>query len=85
MNNEYKALTYVNLPFLDIKKAPGDIITDEELTQGGQTEDDVQALLTQGAISLDLNAPLDIDPLPTTPATSDRNVLGFDEGKGVTE
>jgi hypothetical protein len=85
---EYKALTYINLPLLDIKKAPGDTITTEEFTTGGQTEEDISALLEGGSISEDSSTPLHPDHVSTTaPAPSDpdaQHVVASDEGKGVT-
>jgi hypothetical protein len=86
---DYKALTFINLPVLDIKKAPGDIISTEEFTQGGQTEENIKSLIESGALSTDMDAPLHPDnqpvPIPIV-ETSDFNVNASDEGKGkVTE
>jgi hypothetical protein len=82
---QYKALTYINLPLLDIKKAPGDTITDEEFEAGGQTESDIQNLLDGGSISTDTNAQLHPDHQPANaPETEGMNIVASDEGKGVT-
>jgi hypothetical protein len=82
---EYKALTFINLPLLDIKKAPGDMITEEELSQGGQTPDDIASLVAGGSLSEDPDAPVHPDHVPVpvpTSATADVNVSADDEGKG---
>jgi hypothetical protein len=85
---EYKALTFINLPLLDIKKAPGDTISDEEFTAGGQTETDIEALIAGGSLSTDLDAPLHPDNMPPEvppPANPDTEyVVADDQGKGVT-
>lgn len=85
----YKALTFINLPLLDIKKAPGDTITNEEFQAGGQTNDDIQALIDSGALSTDMNAELHPDNRPpTTPEPTNPDavhVIANDEGKGVTD
>jgi hypothetical protein len=46
---KFKALTYLNLP-PDTRKAPGDEITDKELKDAGQTDEDIDALREGGAI-----------------------------------
>jgi hypothetical protein len=82
---DYKALTFINLPLLDIKKAPGDTISTEELTNGGQTPDDIASLVSAGALSEDPDAPVHPDHVPVpvpTSATADVNVSADDEGKG---
>jgi hypothetical protein len=85
---DYKALTFINLPLLDIKKAPGDMISDEEFTAGGQTEDDITALIDGGALSTDPNAPLHPDnqpvPVPVSINPEAIDVVADDQGKGVT-
>jgi len=48
----YKALTYVNLP-PDNRKAPGDPITEKELKDANQTEEDIESLIKQKAIGDD--------------------------------
>ena len=85
---DYKALTFINLPLLDIKKFPGDTITDEEFDQGGQTPSQIQDLITAGALSEDPDAPLHPDhqpvPIPSAPPDS-VPISTEDEGKGVTK
>jgi hypothetical protein len=87
MNPQYKALTYINLPLLDIKKAPGDTITDEEFIAGGQDEEHVQDLINQGALSTDMDAALapDNEPVPVPPPYNQGTtaVVDDDIGKGV--
>jgi hypothetical protein len=53
----YKALTYVNLP-PDNRKVPGDTITERELKDAGQTEDDIKTLVKAKAIG-NMGAELD--------------------------
>lgn len=71
----YKALTYVNLP-PNNKKAPGDTITQKEFDDAvpKQGELEIQALLSQKAISKNMDAPIDkahapIEILPSANAT----------------
>jgi hypothetical protein len=65
----HKALTYVNLPPAN-RKSPGDTITQEEwdATNPLQTEEDIQSLIDQGAISEDMNAEIHPDHLPVDPS-----------------
>ena len=76
-----KALTWVNLP-PDNKKAPGDSITKKELTDAGQSDEDVAALVEQGAIGEDddeINeAHADVEVTVVT--TSDINVVTGEVG-----
>jgi len=85
---EYKALTFINLPLLDIKKAPGDTVTDEEFAAGGQTEEDINALVAGGSLSLDMDAELHPDnrpvDIPGPSSGADLHIVAGDEGKGVT-
>lgn len=66
----YKALTHLNLPFIEVRKAPGATITKQELKDAKQTDEDIQELLKYGSISEDMEAPLHpsaIIPDPTIP------------------
>jgi hypothetical protein len=67
----YKALTYVNLP-PDNRKAPGDTITDKELKDADpqQGKEEIKALLAQGVISEDMDAPVDKAHAPVDIAPS---------------
>jgi hypothetical protein len=76
-----KALTYVNLP-PDNRKAPGDSITQKELKDAGQTEEDIEALTKSGAIGDD-DAELDKSHDPITvevSTTSEINVVTNETG-----
>jgi hypothetical protein len=78
----YKALTYVNLPPDNIK-APGEEITEAELSEAGQTEDDIAALLEQGAISEDMDAPINEAHAPVeVEGLGEFNVIASETGKG---
>jgi hypothetical protein len=84
---DYKALTYINLPLLDIKKAPGDTISDEEFIAGGQTPENIEELLSTNCISTNMDAPVDPahEPVPIPPPPDQTSVAinADDIGKGV--
>ena len=65
----YKALTYINLP-PDNRKAPGDRISEAELKEAGQTEENVEQLLKGKAMSKDMEAKIDKahDPIVIPPS-----------------
>lgn len=46
----YKALTHVNLPFIEKRYAPGDMIEIDDLKAAQQSDEDVQALIDSGAL-----------------------------------
>lgn len=60
----YKALTHVNLPFVEKRFNPGDSIKKSELAEAQQTDEDIQKLIDNGAISEDMNAELHRDHRP---------------------
>lgn len=47
---EYKALTTVNLPFTEVVKKPGDLITEAELAEAQQSDEAIKQLVDSGAI-----------------------------------
>jgi hypothetical protein len=55
----YKALTYINIP-PNNRKIPGDTITKKELQESDppQTDDDIKKLIDGGAMSEDMDAPI---------------------------
>lgn len=60
----YKALTFIFLndpddPEGGVKKTPGEKITKKELTDSGQTDENIQQLLDSKAISEDMEAEVD--------------------------
>lgn len=61
MANQYKALTFVNLPGTDKRVAPGGTITAADFEAAKQTEEDIQSLIDGGAISEDMDAELHPD------------------------
>lgn len=46
----YKALTYLHLPVIEKPFAPGDTVTAEDLEAAGQTEENIEALLSSKAL-----------------------------------
>lgn len=67
---EYKALTYINLPFINVVKNPGDTITDKEFEDAQQTEDNINTLIKGGALSKDKSASIHPDHAPVVVRTS---------------
>jgi hypothetical protein len=81
----YKALTYLNLPGdPEVRKSPGDKITDKEFKDAGQDAEQIAALIESGAISDDMKADLHPDYTApediTAPEGSDEHVVAGDEG-----
>jgi hypothetical protein len=80
----YKALTYLNLPGdPEVRKSPGDKITDKELKDAGQDSEQIAALMKSGAISDDMDADVHPDhqaPEAAAPEGSDRHVGANDAG-----
>lgn len=78
-----KALTHINLPPNNRKK-PGETITQKELNDAGQTDEDVKKLMKDGAIGQDGDAihsahdPIKIE----TSTTSDVHVVDHDTAEG---
>ena len=64
-----KALTYVNLPGIEVRKAPGDIITAQEWKDSGQTDEDKEAMIKAGSISEDKDAEIHPDHRPVPPGS----------------
>lgn len=62
-----KALTYVNLPGIDVRKAPGDTITEQEWKDAGQTDEDRAAMIEAGSISEDMDAEIHPAHKPVPP------------------
>lgn len=82
---EYKCLTYVMLN--GVKKNPGDVITEEDLANAGQTDDDIGRLVVSRAISSDLDADLHPDHQPLPAPRNMSGALGVsdsDDAEGVT-
>jgi hypothetical protein len=50
MKAEYEVLHTLNLPFIDVRKEPGQTVTAAELERAHQGEDDVKKLLRDKAI-----------------------------------
>lgn len=78
----YKALTYLVLG--DVRKSPGDSISDKELKDAGQEEDNIQALIDSGALG-DKDAEIHPDHVMADPEASegsDNNVNASDAGGG---
>lgn len=46
----YQALTHINLPFTEVRKAPGDTIEIQELIDAQQADEDVDRLIADGAL-----------------------------------
>lgn len=65
----YKALTYINLPFIEERFAPGDEVPVDRLVEAQQSDDNIQALVDAGALGeLDQDIdPSHIIPDPTIP------------------
>lgn len=65
----YKALTHINLPFTEVRKAPGDEIKIQELIDAKQSDEDVDALIAVGALgeAKDEIHPDNIIPDPAVP------------------
>ena len=81
----YKALTFLNIP-PNNRKRPGDKISKKEFEDADppQTKEDIQALLDQGAISEDMDAPIDKahEPVKVEGVPENYNVVAdeFSEG-----
>lgn len=81
MAAKYKALTYLMLG--DVKKAPGDPVTDAELKDAGQSEN-VEQLMADGALGKpddEINE-AHVAVAPEESAESDQNVTTEDGGSG---
>lgn len=82
----YKALTYLHLPEIDARKQPGDKVTKKELEAAGQTDDDIKALLKDGALSEDMDAEIDPSHAPVTVSFASSEeavpVIASDQAKG---
>jgi hypothetical protein len=78
---KYKALTYLNLP-PDTRKAPGDPITDKELKDAGQSDDDIDALRESGAIGGSTDEINEAHVVPETPPNpmADVNITDGETG-----
>lgn len=75
----YKALTYVVLG--DVRKAPGDSITDKELKDAGQEDEEIRNLISSGAIG-DKDADIHKDHVTEDVESSEGNVNASDAGGG---
>lgn len=65
----YKALTYLNLPFIEERYAPGDDVPIDRLIEAQQTEENIQDLVNGGSLG-EADAEIDpshIIPDPTVP------------------
>lgn len=62
-----KVLTVVNLPGIEVRKEPGDTITEQEWKDAGQTDEDREAMIKAGSISEDMNAELHPNHRPVPP------------------
>jgi hypothetical protein len=75
----YKALTFIELG--GTKFSPGDKIDESELTEiGGQTKESIQALVKDGVISEDMDAP--VDTAHAAPETEPGVISTSDGGSG---
>lgn len=65
----YKALTHINLPFIEKRYAPGDEIKTSDLQKAQQTDDDVKRLVDDGALGEENDEihPQNIIPDPGVP------------------
>lgn len=65
----YKALTTINLPFIEKLILPGEPVEIDDLKSAQQTDEDVQALLDSGALGEDSDElhPDSITPDPSVP------------------
>lgn len=81
----FKALAYINLPVIEVKKEPGDLITGQEFNDANQTPDDIQLLIDSGALSSDLDAELheDYRYIFSDTLNTDNNIFASDAGNGV--
>ena len=52
----YKALTFLMVG--ETRKSPGDAVSEEELEAVGQTKESIQELIDGGALSEDMDAPV---------------------------
>lgn len=80
----YKCLTFVMVN--GEKKSPGDVITKAELKDGGQTDEDIEALVKGGSLSEDQDAELHPDHLTQEQIDNpdaDRTIHVGDGGEGV--
>lgn len=66
-NDVLKALTVINLPGIEVRKEPGDKITEEEWKDAGQTDEDREAMIEAGSISEDMDAELHPNHRPVPP------------------
>jgi hypothetical protein len=81
---KYKALTVINLPGVG-RKMPGESISEKELKDANQTEDDIKTLVSDGALgSPDDDLHNDHKPIEVTNTSSVTtvNVYAGDEGIG---
>jgi hypothetical protein len=72
MAGPYKALTYINLPVIEKGFAPGEEISQDDLDAANQTAEDIDALVSGGALGGmddDIN-PQNIIPSPNMPTIS---------------
>lgn len=74
----YKALTFIELG--DTKFSPGSKITKSALEDAGQGEGGIEALLSSGAISEDMDAP--VLEAHTAPEPEEGVITASDEGSG---
>lgn len=72
MAGPYKALTHVHLPVIEKSYAPGDEISTDDLDAALQTAEDIQALVSGGAVGGmdDPINPQNIIPNPNMPTIS---------------
>lgn len=80
----YKALTHILLPGTEVRKAPGETITKQEMKDAGQTDENIQQLLESGTISEDMSVDVHPDhaPVEIEAAPGSQNVVASDEGSG---
>jgi hypothetical protein len=83
---EFKCLTFVFVG--DRRFEPGQTVTDDELKEGGQTDENIEELEQSGVISRDLNAdvlpehqPVE-EPVVETTGEEDQSVVATDSGEG---
>jgi hypothetical protein len=82
---EYKVLVPLNLPVIEVRKNPGDTVTDSLFEKAGQSKGQVKSLEKYGVISSDMNAEIDPAHRPVEPgasSVSDRHVTSSDLGSG---
>jgi len=85
-----KALAVLHLPVIDVRKEPGDEVTEEELKAAGQTEEDIQRLRDSGGLGDDDDdlhpdyAPVELPARETEFEEDDeyRHLTADDNGKG---